>query len=539
MPVAAERPWEAFHTQATSGEELKERIRLATEKALVNRNRFAETVAHQLTAALAQARKDVAVSILGLKSLGALPGSKIIQLKGLQELKSEINDVLAQLRRTQNLTMRKGVKESFHLGIQNGIGEFTEARLPQYLDLTPEGIGKLARQAFTLIDTDALDFQSQYALQLAGSVHGELHDGIHRTLLSGIATGKGAKDIVRDLGEVVKEPDNFRQAWNRTFSKAQYRMELIARTEVLRAHNQGRLKFHDRVGVRKLEWLTMADERVCPVCGPLDGKVFVLERFPRQPLHPNCRCSSITAWPLTICGGTLGAKSEDLPSACLLPPQAIESQALALAEESKKLSQVFGEGAASDLATLTFKQLQTLAKQNSVSVARNLGDFSELLKKAEPDIDLTNLGGKNLAAKLKEHSIGALRNKEELVALLSQKQAAFQEAKVTAQPLQQLPSPGGLRSLSLTVLKDLAIQKGVSLKMNKQDLLDWLDLLEPGVDHSGLSGQALVQAKGKFSIGPLKNKSQLIRSIEKTLGHELAEKVEQEALAQSKLATHT
>ena len=495
----------------------------------MRRNRFGEKTASQLTDALGNARKEVAGAILGLKSLGTLPGNKVIQLKGLQQLREEINTVLGQLRRTQNLTIRKGIKESFSLGIQDGIGEFVEARLPQYQNLTPDGIQKLARHAFTLVDLGALDFQGHYALQLAGSVHQELGDGIQRTLLSGIATGKSAQDIVRDMGEVVKDRESFRHAGTRTFSKAQYRMEMIARTEVLRAHNQGRQKFHDRVGVRRIEWLTMGDERVCPVCGPLDGKVFPLERFPRQPAHPACRCSSMAAWPLTICGGTLGAQGDDVSGPCLLPPEAIEAQSVALVKEHKKISGVFESGGVADLASLTHKQLQTLAKQKGVALARTKSDFLALLDKAEPGILHGDLGGKALEAKLKQHGIGALRTKDELVELLAQKQAAFQEAKVTAQTLKQVPPPGGLQGLSLADLKEMAVQKGISLNMNKQDVTQLLDQLEPGVNHSGLSGQALKDAKKQFHIGPLKNKAQLILAIEKAAGQELAEQAKEQA----------
>ncbi len=115
---------------------------------------------------------------------------------------------------------------------------------------------------------------------LAGEVNRELADGIKRVVMGGVATGKGVEDIVRDLGRVVKDPESSRYAGSRVFTKAQHRMEVIARTEVLRAHNQGRLKFHDQVGVRKPEWMTMEDERVCPVRGPLDGKVFDTTAFP-------------------------------------------------------------------------------------------------------------------------------------------------------------------------------------------------------------------------------------------------------------------
>lgn len=131
--------------------------------------------------------------------------------------------------------------------------------------------------------TDALDFMTNYNLVLAGDVHRELADGIKRTVMNGIATGKGVEDIARDLGRVVKDPESFRHAGSKVFSKAQYRMELIARTEVLRAHNQGRIKFHDRVGVRKLEWMTMEDERVCPICGPLLTKRTAPKEARRQP----------------------------------------------------------------------------------------------------------------------------------------------------------------------------------------------------------------------------------------------------------------
>jgi len=99
-----------------------------------------------------------------------------------------------------------------------------------------------------------------------------------------IVEGKGTDDIVRDLGKVVIYKDSFKQAGTKVFSKVQYRMEM---------HNMGRLKFHPHVGVKRLEWMTMGDERTCPVCGPLNGKIFPAEKFPQQPAHPFCRCTNL------------------------------------------------------------------------------------------------------------------------------------------------------------------------------------------------------------------------------------------------------
>jgi len=174
-----------------------------------------------------------------------------------------------------------------------GITELTSASLPFYADLKPGGIDKLATKVFTIVDTNALDFMTQYNLTLAGDVNRELADGIKRVIMQGIIEGKGTDDIVRDLGRVVIYKDSFKQAGTKVFSKAQYRMEMIARTEVLRAHNMGRLKFHQHVGIKKLEWMTMGDERTCPVCGPLNGKTFPIDKFPGQPAHPFCRCTNL------------------------------------------------------------------------------------------------------------------------------------------------------------------------------------------------------------------------------------------------------
>ena len=380
---------------------------------------------------------------------------------------------------------------------------------------------------------------------LAGDVHRELADGIRRTVMSGIVTGKGVEDIVRDLGHVVKDPESFRHAGSKVFRKAQYRMEVIARTEVLRAHNQGRIKFHQQVGVEKLEWMTMEDERVCPVCGPLDGKVFDTGRFPQQPAHPNCRCTSVVAWPLEICGGELGAKAALVPltalsapvqsgAACILPPQAIEEQGKAKSQETAKLKAAFESGETGDLGGLTVKQLQSLSKQNGVSIARTKADFIQLLDQAEPGISHVDLSGVALKAKLKEHKIGLLRTKQELVGLLAEKQAALKHAQQLAEQLKKVPAPGGLDQLAVVELKEMAKAKGISLNLTKQDVIALLDELEPGVDHSGLKGKLLIEAKKKHHIGPLKNKQQLIQAIEKAAGEELAEQAKKEALEAAK-----
>ena len=513
-----------------------EAIRQATARSVRHRNRYTEATVAELTGMLSGAEDQVRGAILHYKSLGSLPDNQLAALEGLKKLQADIRESMTRLRREQTLRFRQAARTSFRQGISGGIEDFATAQLPFYRDLTPEGINKLATRAFTLVDTDALDFMSQYNLVLAGDVQRELADGIRRTVMSGIATGKGVEGIVRDLGHVVKDPESFRHAGSKVFRKAQVRMEVIARTEVLRAHNQGRIKFHQEVGVEKLEWMTMEDERVCPVCGPLDGRRFATGRFPPQPAHPNCRCTSVVTWPLEICGGELGAKAAQVSSgpACILPPQTIEEQAKAKSQETAQLKAAFESGQIGGLSDLTVKQLQTLSKQNGVSIARTKADFIHLLDQVEPGLSHADLSGAALKAKLKEHKIGLLRTKQELVGLLAEKQAALKHAQQLAEQLKKVPAPGGLDQLTVVELKEMAKAKGVSLNLTKQDVIALLDELEPGVDHSGLKGKLLIEAKKKHHIGPLKNKQQLIQAIEKAAGEELAEQAKQEAVEAAK-----
>jgi SPP1 gp7 family putative phage head morphogenesis protein len=108
----------------------------------------------------------------------------------------------------------------------------------------------------------------------------------------GVLTGKSIPEVARDIGRIVKDPDAFRRAGKTVFKTAQRRATLIARTETLRAHNEGRKVFYRQVRITKVRWVIADDERTCPICRPLDGKVFGVDEVDGPPKHPGCRCTS-------------------------------------------------------------------------------------------------------------------------------------------------------------------------------------------------------------------------------------------------------
>lgn len=117
-------------------------------------------------------------------------------------------------------------------------------------------------------------------------VTSEMSTRITRSLVDGMIQGSNPRDIAREMAEDV--------------DLGQGRAELIARTEIIRAHAEGQLDSLERMGVAEVgvevEWSTAGDLRVCEDCADMEGMVLSIEDARGMiPRHPNCRCSWIPA----------------------------------------------------------------------------------------------------------------------------------------------------------------------------------------------------------------------------------------------------
>lgn len=80
---------------------------------------------------------------------------------------------------------------------------------------------------------------------------------------------------------------------------------VIAQTEMARAYAEGQLDGFDAAKQESVklfaEWSTAGDDRVCPKCQPMDGKILKIEEARGLiPLHPRCRCAWIPITPYDI-----------------------------------------------------------------------------------------------------------------------------------------------------------------------------------------------------------------------------------------------
>jgi SPP1 gp7 family putative phage head morphogenesis protein len=123
---------------------------------------------------------------------------------------------------------------------------------------------------------------------------------ISRVLAQGLIDGRNPRELARQINAVIgggRATLDLRDTLGR-FIPAERRAVILARTEIIRAHHLGNIQEMKNFGVAgvtvKAEWVTAGDERVCPECLNMEGRVFTIEEIePLIPLHPQCRCMAL------------------------------------------------------------------------------------------------------------------------------------------------------------------------------------------------------------------------------------------------------
>lgn len=152
--------------------------------------------------------------------------------------------------------------------------------------------------SFDAGDPHAKAWIQEQALELAQGISETTRDEI-RDLIDH-AFDAGNTDL--DVDELTKRITNLIDDSERA--------DVIARTETMRAANQGQLEAWDQAeeqglltGDEKKEWIVTPDDRLCPICEPLDGEqvdrdgTFNVEgeEIDGPPAHPRCRCAMALA----------------------------------------------------------------------------------------------------------------------------------------------------------------------------------------------------------------------------------------------------
>lgn len=133
---------------------------------------------------------------------------------------------------------------------------------------------------WTLANTDAAKWASQYSYELVRGINSTTQARLQVAVNDWFQERTTVGDLIKELQPL--------------FGKR--RARAIAITETTRAAAQGSVIGFEKSGVvQEAEWVTVRDERVCPICGGLHGKRAPLRgTFPEgksyPPAHPGCRC---------------------------------------------------------------------------------------------------------------------------------------------------------------------------------------------------------------------------------------------------------
>jgi len=117
---------------------------------------------------------------------------------------------------------------------------------------------------------------------------------IKRSLVQSQIQGEGVYGAQKRIAEALGIAIGRRTKADRASNSAAFaRTELIARTELLRASNNGALATYQANAnvLQGYEIKAALDERTCPQCGALDGKRFAFGEGTQPPFHGRCRCT--------------------------------------------------------------------------------------------------------------------------------------------------------------------------------------------------------------------------------------------------------
>jgi SPP1 gp7 family putative phage head morphogenesis protein len=123
---------------------------------------------------------------------------------------------------------------------------------------------------------------------------------ISRVLAKGMADGTNPRNLARLLTRTITGPVGDLSLTDTLgrFIPAERRAEVLARTEIIRAHHEATIQEYRNYGVAgvsvEAEWQTAGDDRVCDECESMEGQVFSLDDIEGMlPAHPQCRCVAL------------------------------------------------------------------------------------------------------------------------------------------------------------------------------------------------------------------------------------------------------
>jgi SPP1 gp7 family putative phage head morphogenesis protein len=180
--------------------------------------------------------------------------------------------------------------------------------------------------SLTAPNVSAAQAAERTAARFVTGVTAETRKAIRTAISQSFTQGRTVREVAKDIKPLIGLADRQVRAVNRyrrdltakgaknveakarTYAERllKQRAELIARTEIIKASTDGKIAAWKDARVKGLlsnrlvkTWIVTPDDRLCPVCAPLDGVQALIDApfhtsagdVIGPPAHPRCRCT--------------------------------------------------------------------------------------------------------------------------------------------------------------------------------------------------------------------------------------------------------
>lgn len=224
----------------------------------------------------------------------------------MEWLEQQVEDEMLTLGRRSELgsTIEKSwqdiyIEDSYKRGVQRATYEMDRLAYPVQSIQAQGGMQMVMSMPAHI---DRLGVLYTRAFNELKGITGAMDQQISRILAQGLADGDGPRLLARKLNATISGSGmgelGITDSLGR-FIPAQRRAEILARTEVIRAHHQGMIQTYKNWGMEGVEVqaeFRTAGYNVCSVCEGYQGKIFTLKQAENLiPVHPQCRCIALPA----------------------------------------------------------------------------------------------------------------------------------------------------------------------------------------------------------------------------------------------------
>lgn len=199
-----------------------------------------------------------------LSKNGQIKRSDLYKYNHLKNLQAKMNSILKTLG---------GTIEEFASGnMENAFKE-------NYSDI----LKSLGKKGFDLPNKKLMEellkkpwFGGNFSERLWGNTE-KLAQILNSELRQGLQQGKTTTEVAAKIATLMQS----------SFNSA----HRLVRTETMHYLNQSSLEAYKAGGVQFVQFWAAMDERTCPSCGALHGKIYAIDKVPVLPLHAHCRCT--------------------------------------------------------------------------------------------------------------------------------------------------------------------------------------------------------------------------------------------------------